>query len=176
MFEINDQGVRFGGRRSEEQHEVSTGQGIDIFEAASFARHGMGRTFVQFAPVDIAFSAITAPRGKSGAHAAGALMTQAVTLGFGGLAMGAAALLGGPATLTAFAATMVMDPIVRQDTMRFAERIADIGPSSRRLQFGGRYEDNEVAYTMRQRAAQELGGSLLNARRYLGAEAALMHQ
>jgi hypothetical protein len=40
---------------------------------------------------------------------------------------------------------------------------------------GGGYQDTQTAYTMRQRAAQELTGSLLNARPYLGKEAALMH-
>lgn len=39
----------------------------------------------------------------------------------------------------------------------------------------GRYEDTEVAYTMRQRAVHEMSGSLLNARHVLGREAALMH-
>jgi hypothetical protein len=40
---------------------------------------------------------------------------------------------------------------------------------------GGDYQDTQVAWTMRQRAAQEMSGSLLNARQYLGKEAALMH-
>jgi hypothetical protein len=44
------------------------------------------------------------------------------------------------------------------------------------LNFGGNYEDTEVAWTMRQRAVQEMGSSALNARQYLGKEAALMHQ
>lgn len=48
--------------------------------------------------------------------------------------------------------------------------------STRTLNFGGNYKDTTVAYTMRQRAAQELGSSLLNARQYLGKEAVLMYQ
>jgi hypothetical protein len=48
--------------------------------------------------------------------------------------------------------------------------------ASRKLNFGGNYKDTTVAYTMRQKAAQELGGSLLNARTYLGKEAVLFHQ
>lgn len=44
------------------------------------------------------------------------------------------------------------------------------------VNMGGNYEDTRTAYTMRQRAAQELGSSVMNARQYLGKEAALMHQ
>jgi hypothetical protein len=42
--------------------------------------------------------------------------------------------------------------------------------------WAGDFEDYQAAYTMRQRAAQEMNSSLLNARRYLGQEAALFHQ
>jgi hypothetical protein len=45
-----------------------------------------------------------------------------------------------------------------------------------RVRFGGNFKDSQPAYTMRQKAEQELGASLLNARRYLGREAQLMHQ
>jgi hypothetical protein len=43
------------------------------------------------------------------------------------------------------------------------------------LNFGGGYQDSQQAFTMRQRAIQEMGSSALNARQYLGREAALMH-
>lgn len=43
------------------------------------------------------------------------------------------------------------------------------------LNFGGRRYDFAAAYTMRQAAAQEMGGSLLNARQRLGQEAAMFH-
>jgi len=46
----------------------------------------------------------------------------------------------------------------------------------RRLEMGGDYVDTERAATMRQRAVQEMSGSLLNARSVLGQEALLMHQ
>lgn len=41
---------------------------------------------------------------------------------------------------------------------------------------GGGYIDTQAAYTMRQQAAQEMSGSLMNARQHLGREARLMHQ
>jgi hypothetical protein len=49
------------------------------------------------------------------------------------------------------------------------------GQSINHLNVGGNYKDTEVAYTMRQRAAQEMSGSLLNARMYLGAEGWMQH-
>ncbi len=52
----------------------------------------------------------------------------------------------------------------------------DFNKNMRHINMGGNYEDTRVAYTMRQRAAQEMGSSVMNARQYLGKEAALMHQ
>jgi hypothetical protein len=45
----------------------------------------------------------------------------------------------------------------------------------RKVNFGGNFRDSREAYTMRQQAVQEMAGSLLNARQYLGNEAAFMH-
>lgn len=47
---------------------------------------------------------------------------------------------------------------------------------ARHAKFGGEYRDSDATVTMRQRAVQEMGSSALNARRYLGSEAVLMHQ
>lgn len=44
------------------------------------------------------------------------------------------------------------------------------------LNFGQGFQDNEMAFTMRQRAVQEMGRSALNARVWLGKEAVLLHQ
>ena len=46
---------------------------------------------------------------------------------------------------------------------------------ARRVNFGGDFEDTQQAYTMRQQAVQEMSGSLMNARQYLGNEAAFFH-
>jgi hypothetical protein len=51
----------------------------------------------------------------------------------------------------------------------------DFDRNQRRLKTGGNYEDTEAAYTMRQAACNELSGSLLNARQWLGREGAMMH-
>lgn len=52
----------------------------------------------------------------------------------------------------------------------------DFNATMKHVNMGGNYKDTQVAYTMRQRAAQELGSSVMNARQYLGKEALLMHQ
>jgi hypothetical protein len=52
----------------------------------------------------------------------------------------------------------------------------DAGRDRNRLHMGGGYVDSEPAYTMRQRAAQEIGRGLMNARQHLGNEAMLYHQ
>lgn len=48
--------------------------------------------------------------------------------------------------------------------------------AKRKVQFGRGFRDTEEAYTMRQMAVQEMAGSLLNARQYLGNEAYFMHR
>jgi hypothetical protein len=53
--------------------------------------------------------------------------------------------------------------------------VHDFDQNVRRVRMGGDYQDTQVAWTVRQRAAQEMAGSLLNACQYLGREAALMH-
>jgi hypothetical protein len=45
-----------------------------------------------------------------------------------------------------------------------------------KVQFGRGFRDTEEAYTMRQQAVQEMAGSLLNARQYLGNEAFFLHR
>lgn len=45
-----------------------------------------------------------------------------------------------------------------------------------RVQFGGNFVDSRAAYTMRQRAVQDMAGSMLNARQFLGNEAIFLHE
>jgi hypothetical protein len=45
-----------------------------------------------------------------------------------------------------------------------------------RIQFGGNFVDSRAAHTMRQRAVQEMSGSMLNARQFLGNEAIFLHE
>jgi hypothetical protein len=68
---------------------------------------------------------------------------------------------------------MFGDKIARTETQRAVNLMTTSRP---RVRFGGNFKDSQPAYTMRQKAEQELSGSLLNARRYLGREAQLFHQ
>jgi hypothetical protein len=54
--------------------------------------------------------------------------------------------------------------------------LEEIGRQAQHSNFCGDYKDSEAAFTMRQRAVQEMGSSALNARRHLGSEAVMMHQ
>ena len=59
---------------------------------------------------------------------------------------------------------------------RMASYAAAGAISKHKVQFGRGFRDTEEAYTMRQAAVQEMAGSLLNARQYLGNEAFFLHR
>jgi hypothetical protein len=59
---------------------------------------------------------------------------------------------------------------------QFASLITAGGLAEQKVQFGGNYRDTQAAATMRQAAVQEMSGSLLNARQYLGNEAFYLHR
>ena len=111
----------------------------------------------------------TAPKGemiKRGAEGIGMLTGQAMGGAVGGL------LFGMPGEI----AGQIIGGTVGEKIGSTLKPIEDLGHQAYHLNFGGKYEDTEVAWTMRQRAVQEMGSSALNARQYLGKEAALMHQ
>jgi hypothetical protein len=111
----------------------------------------------------------TAPKGemiKRGAEGIGMLTGSAVGAALGGLALGlpgeiAGGLIGGT---------------VGEKVGAVIEPLEELGRQAHHLNFGGEYHDTEIAYTQRQRAIQEMSTSCLNARQWLGKEAALMHQ
>ena len=113
-----------------------------------------------------AFAAAMAPRG----HKASAAGAYALT---GPLSAIPGALLGG--TVGGIASGLVLGPIFEQKAAAALQYIKETGQRTMKVNMGGDYLDTEAAYSMRQRAAQDMSGSLLNARQYLGKEAALMH-
>jgi len=111
----------------------------------------------------------TAPKGemiKRGAEGIGMLTGQAMGGAVGGL------LFGMPGEI----AGQIIGGTVGEKIGSTLKPLEDLGHQAYHLNFGGEYHDTEVAWTMRQRAIQEMGSSALNARQYLGKEAALMHQ
>lgn len=87
-------------------------------------------------------------------------------------------LAGGPIG-SAIAGMLLTKPIEKglEKVLEPMEDIAyGLGRTVNHVDMGGNYLDTQAAYTMRARAASELGSSLLNARQYLGREAAMFHQ
>ena len=132
---------------------------------------------------DVSISTGTAKRGAAAGSAVSAGAAQVAGIaGFSvGRAVGAAVgtmILPGVGTwvgsiIGGGAGSMIGDKLARSGTMRTVNLMTASRP---RVRFGGNFKDTAPAYTMRQKAEQELGSSLLNARRYLGREAQLMHQ
>jgi hypothetical protein len=129
---------------------------------AKMAFGGYGLTVLPYAAARTAM----APRGEKG--------STGIAAGLGvPLAALAGGVVGGP--VGALAATLLLGPALESNMAKGLQSFAEFGRNQRRLETGG-YKDTARAYTMRQRAAQELSGSLLNARQILGREAAYMHQ
>ena len=97
------------------------------------------------------------------------------TLGSRG-AMIAKAGFGLPAMAVATAASIVIDTYVQPRVEQAYKAVLHESKMLRHFNAGGDYEDTQVAFTMRQRAAQEMSTSLLNARAWLGKEALLFHE
>jgi hypothetical protein len=175
--------------RKQPGYDFTIGQRMDIGEAAwdALGRGVQGNPFnmmtLALAGMDVAISSGTAKRGNLVGASISAAAAQAAGLtGFiAGRAIGTAIgefILPGPgawagAIIGGGVSAMISDRIARTRVQRF---INDMKLSRPRVRFGGNFKDSQPAYTMRQKAEQELGGSLLNARRYLGREAQLMHQ
>ena len=146
--------------------------GSPMYGYSKFADNLWGkqaRTGLKFgAPLAI-LGIATAPKGemiKRGAEGIGMLTGQAMGGAVGGL------LFGMPGEI----AGQIIGGTVGEKIGSTLKPIEDLGHQAYHLNFGGKYEDTEVAWTMRQRAVQEMGSSALNARQYLGKEAALFHQ
>jgi len=113
-------------------------------------------------------------------------LSRAMGLGVGelvGTAIGAFIPVPLAAPVLGIVGSLVGEPIAAfftrrssYDKGRLASRNAAGAIAKRKVQFGRGFVDNQEAYTMRQMAVQEMAGSLLNARQYLGNEAFFMHQ
>lgn len=122
-----------------------------------------------FAPLQaIASAYVSKPGHKMSGMVGGA--SRAIAFGAGDLV---GTLIGGP--LAGIALGMVTEHVGTyvEDSVQFFH---DFNKMTKHINMGGNYEDTQTAYTMRQRAAQEMGSSVLNARQWLGKESALMHQ
>lgn len=140
---------------------ISAGKGV-----RAGINYGLKGTLAFTLPL-AAFSAATADRGTmiSSAVKAAPLPVLA-TLG---------GVFAGP--FGAIAGT-VLDTLVSEQIGEAVQGFIEYGQQAKALEMGrqnAQLVQTQGAYTMRQRAAQSLSTSLLNARHYLGKEAALLH-
>src|SRR3569833_2320774 len=174
-------------------YSLTPGQIVDVAEVGMDATRGLraggspfGPAFMTFAGMDLAISTATAPPMQATGKFAGALTAQ--TAGIGAWYLGATvgkaagavagAVVGG-ATLgpvgarvgatvggfvgewgTKLVAPFVLDPYLRH-IGRSINRI--VGAAQNRVNFGQGFQDSQQAWTMRQRSAQALRGSLAGA-------------
>lgn len=109
------------------------------------------------------FSIASAPKGKL-VHA----VSTNVGMTIGGMA--GAAIGGGLLGLPGEILGAFVGGTVGEKVGAIVEPLEKFGRQARHSDFGGNYKDTEIAYTMRQRAVQEMGSSALNARRLLPPE------
>jgi hypothetical protein len=100
-----------------------------------------------------------------------------------GMALGSLVPIPGATMIGGMIGSLIGDPIAEFFTRRGdyekgrrASFNAAGAMAKRKVQFGRGFRDTEEAYTMRQMAVQEMAGSLLNARQYLGNEAFFLHR
>lgn len=119
------------------------------------------------------YAAIKAPTGHKISAFAG-----------GGVGFGVAAVIGGavgsmfgiPPPIAATISGVLFQDVIDRNITNVVQAAVDFGSKQRRINMGGDYRDTQIAMTMRQVAAREMGGSLMNARQWLGQEASFLHQ
>ncbi len=118
-------------------------------------------------------SAVQAPRH----HKVSAGLATGLSIGVTtALSIGVSALTGLPPMVTDLALQSLIQPAMDKAMANTIQPLVDFGTNQRRVNFGGDYKDNSTAHTMRQVAAREMSASLMNARQWLGQEAAFMAQ
>jgi len=120
-----------------------------------------------------AYAAVKAPRGHKIAAATGGGIGFGISSVIGGAVGG---FLGIPPQAAAIVAGLAFGNAIDSTIGRGVQYAVDFGSNMRKARYGGDYRDSQVALTMRQAAAREMSGSLLNARQFLGQEASFLHQ
>jgi hypothetical protein len=113
-----------------------------------------------------AYNAAKAPRGEKLGTFAGRMTGDLIGATAGALMFGAPG---------AFAGTLLFGSRIGEAVTGTFARAQSHLQRKNTLEMGGKYYDFSAARTMRQAAAAEMSGSLLNARQSLGQEAAMFH-
>lgn len=122
-----------------------------------------------FIGLDLAVSAGNAKKKETGTDLAAAVSGQ-IGGTIGGIIGGLTPIPGG-----ALIGMTVGDQIARSSTAKVLNKGLRISERATAVNTGGQYKDTDVAFTMRQRSAIEMSGSMLNARHWLGKEANAFH-
>lgn len=128
-----------------------------------------------FAILGGAMAAAAAPRGEAISRGVAGATSWGATAVIGGVV---GTMLGGPigGYVGSVAASLLFGETIDKAVAGTIQPLVDFGSRQRRMRFGGDYRDTQTAMTMRQAAAREMSGSLMNARQWLGQEGAFMHQ
>lgn len=157
----------FGGVRG---GKVVGGVPQALREGGSFLKTGWEWSFGAMWPVlggMAAYSAAKAPKGEKLGTFTGRMTGDLIGATVGALMFGAPG---------AFAGTLLFGSKIGEGMQNTFSRSQSYLQRKNSLEMGGRFYDFSAARTMRQAAVAEMSGSLLNARQYLGQEAAAMHQ
>jgi hypothetical protein len=164
--------------------------GTEGFKGFRGGNGGLGWSSGLFGGLDVAISAGMAKPKEALGKTTGAIAATATGVGgyFAGKAIGrfvggvAGSFLGGPWGAIAGASVggfvggtglpYMIDPYVRKISKPINRLV---GSAEHRLNFGNDYQDSAPAYSMRQKALQEMQGSLLNATQWMGREGQLLH-
>lgn len=149
----------YRGMAREGYHGIKTGYKLGFIGGSPFIIGGAAFGF-----------AFAKPR-HGVSQAAGEAVGYGMANVLGGIVGG---MLGGVpgAYIGSFAAGIIGGEKMSKAVADVVQPMIDFGYNVNHVNFGGNFKDSNIAITMRQRAAQELSGSLINARNFLGQESA----
>ena len=168
----------FGGFLANTAHSVAQ----DPYTAMNVLDDLVGPSNARMLIPLVGFSAAKAQRGEKLATMASGTATLLAMPSTAWIASkGIAMVAGGPVGFAANLIGVVLltskpNEMIRHSIYRGMRYLQSFDRRVRRLEMGGRYTDSETNQALRMSGVQEMSAALGASRRYLGNEAALMHQ
>lgn len=156
-------------------HWLSPKAGTGMLQGTKIGYKAGLKGNLPFAILGAGYAMATAPRGHALSRGIGESTAYGATAIAGGIAGG---MFGGPigAWVGSVVAPLLFGEGVNHAIAGVVQPMVDFGAKMRGMKMGGDYRDTQVAMTMRQAASREMSTSLMNARQWLGSEAAFLHQ